>query len=114
INSSIKKEKEKKILTNGLRILAQIIAREIAGKDSDKEGELKSSEVKEYVSDLKNLLSNGTIIEQKSFIKSFIKRIEINLPKVMIDYTVPLKIKKAEHLTKEVLPLELFGRRNRT
>ena len=41
IDSSIKKEKEKKILTNGLRILAQIIAREIAGKDSDKEGELK-------------------------------------------------------------------------
>ena len=70
---------------------------------------LKSSEIKEYVSDLKNLLSNGTIIEQKSFIKSFIKRIEINLPKVIIDYTVPLKIKKAEHLTKEVLPLELFG-----
>jgi len=70
---------------------------------------LKSSEVKEYVSDLKNLLSNGTIIEQKSFIKSFVKRIEINLPKVMIDYTVPLKIKKAEHPTKEVLPLELNG-----
>ena len=70
---------------------------------------LKSSEVKEYVSDLKNLLSNGTIIEQKSFIKSFIKRIEINLPKVIIDYTVPLQIKKAEHPTKEVLPLELFG-----
>ena len=70
---------------------------------------LKSSEIKEYVSDLKNLLSNGTIIEQKSFIKSFIKRIEINLPKVIIDYTVPLQIKKAEHPTKEVLPLELFG-----
>jgi DNA invertase Pin-like site-specific DNA recombinase len=70
---------------------------------------LKSSEIKEYVSDLKNLLSNGTIIEQKSFIKSFIKRIEINLPKVIIDYTVPLKIKKAEHITKEVLSLELFG-----
>lgn len=70
---------------------------------------LKSSEVKEYTSDLKNLLSNGTIIEQKSFIKSFIKRIEINLPKVIIDYTVPLKIKKAEHPTKEVLPLEWNG-----
>ena len=70
---------------------------------------LRSSEIKEYTSDLKNLLSNGSIIEQKSFIKSFIKRIEINLPKVIIDYTVPLKIKKAEHPTKEVLPLELFG-----
>lgn len=70
---------------------------------------LNSGEVKEYASDLKNLLSNGTIIEQKSFIKSFIKRIEINLPKVIIDYTVPLIIKKAEHLTKEVLPLELNG-----
>ncbi len=70
---------------------------------------LNSSEVKKYASDLKNLLSKGTIIEQKSFIKSFIKRIEINLPKAIIEYTVPLKIKKAEHPTKEVLPLGWNG-----
>ena len=40
-NSSIKKEKEKEVLNNGLRILAKIIAREIIRKNSDKEGELK-------------------------------------------------------------------------
>ena len=32
IDSSIKKEEEKEILTDGLRILAQIIAREIVKK----------------------------------------------------------------------------------
>lgn len=38
------------------------------------------------------------------------KRLLIKYPiKVIIDYTIPLKEKKAEHSTKEVLPLALFG-----
>ena len=41
IDSSIKKEKEKEILENGLRILAKIIAREIVSKNSDRKGGLK-------------------------------------------------------------------------
>ena len=59
--------------------------------------------------DLKGLLSKGTIIEQKSFIHSFIKRIEIHKDKVIVEYTIPLELKKAEPLNKEVLPFDLLG-----
>ena len=34
--------------------------------------------VKSYTDDLKNLLGEAGIIESKSFLRSFIKRIEIN------------------------------------
>jgi len=65
--------------------------------------------LKSYVADLADLLSKGSIVEQKGFLRSFIKRIEITRPKVTIDYTMPLKTTKTESLTSEVLPLEQVG-----
>jgi hypothetical protein len=41
LKMSKKRTEEKEKLTQGLRIIAQIIAREIAKKNSDREGELK-------------------------------------------------------------------------
>jgi hypothetical protein len=35
-----------------------------------------------------------------------VKRIEVNLPQVVIDYTIPLETKKVEPLMREVLPFE--------
>jgi len=65
---------------------------------------LKTSVVKAYVDDLSGLLSTGSIVEQKSFLRSFVKRIEVNLPQVVINYTMPLKAQKVEPLDREVLP----------
>jgi site-specific DNA recombinase len=65
--------------------------------------------VKAYVDDLKALLSTGSIVEQKSFLRSFVKRIEVNLPQVVIDYTMPLKTQKVEPLEREVLPFVYDG-----
>jgi hypothetical protein len=70
---------------------------------------LDSSVVNAYVDDLKSLLSKGSIVEQKSFLRSFVKRIEVNLPQVAIDYTIPLEMKKVEPLTREVLPFAYAG-----
>ncbi|GAG61458.1 unnamed protein product [marine sediment metagenome] len=67
------------------------------------------SKINSYVKDLKTLLSKGTIIEQKSFIHSFIKRIELNKNKITVIYTIPLELKKAEPLNKEVLPFDCLG-----
>ena len=75
---------------------------------------LDASVVKAYVEDLKGLLSKGSILEQKSFLRSFIKRVEVNLPKVAIDYTIPLETKKVEPLTREVLPFAQSGSRGWT
>jgi site-specific DNA recombinase len=74
-----------------------------------KVGLLEAPVVKAYVSDLKGLLSKGSIVEQKSFLRSFIKRVEVNLPQVVIDYTIPLATKKVEPLAREVLPFEYSG-----
>ena len=48
-------------------------------------------------------------MEQKSFLRSFVKRIEVNLPDVTIDYTIPLESKKVEPLAREVLPFAQNG-----
>ena len=70
--------------------------------------------VRAYVSDLKELLSKGTIIERKSFLKTFVKRIEIDYPHVTIEYTIPLETKKVEPPSGGVLPIVLNGSSGRT
>lgn len=70
---------------------------------------LDSSVIKVYVDDLKSLLGKGSIVEQKSFLHSFVKRIEVKEPQVVIDYTIPLQTKKIEPLTQEVLPFTQSG-----
>lgn len=70
---------------------------------------LEASVVKAYVEDMEALLSKGSIVEQKSFLRSFVKRIEVDPPHVLIDYTIPLETKKAELLTREVLPFVYSG-----
>ena len=75
---------------------------------------LSAPAVKEYADDLRSLLSKGSIMEQKSFLRSFVKRIEVNLPDVAIDYTIPLESKKVEPLAREVLPFAQNGSPGRT
>jgi hypothetical protein len=57
---------------------------------------------------MKTLLVSSSFIEQKSFLRSFIKRIELNEPKVVIDYTMPLSINGLT-TTEEVLRIEGLG-----
>jgi site-specific DNA recombinase len=75
---------------------------------------LGKKKVGAYVNDLRTLLSKGALMEQKAFLRSFVKRIEIDHPRVVIDYTIPLNAQKAEPLTREVLPLVPFSSPGRT
>src|SRR4029453_13348618 len=70
---------------------------------------LEASIVKAYVDDLKALLGKGSIVEQKSFLRSFVKQIEVNLPQVVINYIMPLKAQKVEPLDREVLAFVYDG-----
>jgi site-specific DNA recombinase len=70
---------------------------------------LEASVARAYVDDLKALLSKGSIVEQKSFLRSFVKRIEENLPPVVITCTLPLETQKVEPLGREVLPFAYAG-----
>lgn len=75
--------------------------------------ELNLDTVEKYASSLKELLCSSSFMEQKSFLKSFIKRIELNEPKITIGYTVPLPIDGLT-ITKEVLRIDSLGSRGRT
>ena len=65
--------------------------------------------IKSYVEDLSSLLRNSSIIEQKTFLRSFIKRITVNQPEVKIDYTLPLVAEKKRTYDFEVLPIGRSG-----
>ena len=68
------------------------------------------AEVKRYVEDLRETLEQGSLMEQKGFLRSFIKRIDLDHPNAEIEYTVPMTPpKKKEPLRKEVLSIVQNG-----
>ncbi len=70
---------------------------------------LEASVVNTYLEDLRALLNKGSIMEQESFLRSFIERIAVDLPHVTIDYTIPLKTTQAEPSASEVLSFAYTG-----
>lgn len=55
---------------------------------------LEAPVVEAYVKGLEPLLGKGSIMGQKSYLRSFVKRIDRNLPQVATDYTTPLQTKR--------------------
>lgn len=66
--------------------------------------QLGKSQVREYVGDLRSLLTESSIAEQRSFLKSFVKRIEVGESQLTLDYTLPLMNEKCRKGGREVLP----------
>ena len=71
--------------------------------------ELDSEEVLHYVKDLKALLSRSTFMEQKTFLRSFVKRIDFKPEQVSIEYTIPMPIEKDKTSEREVLCIKRLG-----
>ena len=71
--------------------------------------ELDEEQVLVYVRDLGALLSQGTLVEQKTFLRSFIKKIEFEPGQVTIDYTIPMPIDKNRASEREVLSTDKIG-----
>ena len=67
--------------------------------------------ITEYVANLKELLSSSSFLEQKSFLRTFVKRIELSEPQVIIDYTIPLPINGLT-TAEEVLCINKLGSPN--
>ena len=74
---------------------------------------LNTKQVQEYVSSLRTLLASSSFIERKSFLRSFVKRIELDEPRVVIDYTMPLPINGLTS-KEEVLCIDKIGSAGRT
>ncbi len=70
----------------------------------------------EFAKDLIQIMKDGTLMEQKAILRSFIKRIIISPPDVTLEYTVPLLEEKEIGRTTEtaVLPMLQIGSPSRT
>ena len=75
---------------------------------------LDTEEVLHQTQDLKVLPSEGTLAEQRTFLRSFIRRIDLALGQVAIDYTVPMPIEVDRTSEREVLSIERLGSPNTT
>ncbi len=84
---------------------------------SDRRVELASPDVvRNYVADLRNLLTRSEPAERKAFIRKFVKQVRVNRNEVSLVYTMPpMSIGSSEDKI-EVLPIVQHGRpcRSRT
>lgn len=62
-----------------------------------------------YINDLKALLLSGSFTQQKTFLKSFIKKVRVQGKEVLIEYTVPPLQAVGGQPLAEVLPMERNG-----
>ena len=65
--------------------------------------------VMSYVKELEQLLVQASFLQQKSFLRSFVKRVEVKPETIILDYTIPLPIKKNRTSSREVLDINRFG-----
>ncbi len=65
--------------------------------------------VQAYAEDLRRLLEEGRVAESKAFLRSFIKRIEIDGGHARVDYDVPVPPDGGQGDSVEVLPLVTLG-----
>ncbi len=65
--------------------------------------------VRDYVDDLRGLLEKSSIIEQRSFLKSFVDRIEVGDSEVNMYYTIPMPPSSLAEETVGVIPFVHHG-----
>jgi len=66
--------------------------------------------IREHVDDIKQLLSESPIIEQRGFLKSFVKNIEVGKEAVTVNYHPPMPPAKSDKEVMGVLPFIMNGR----
>ena len=65
--------------------------------------------VRFYADDLRNLLVKSCITEQRSFLKSFVERIDVDDSEVKVYYTIPVPPSSMPQETAGVLPFVHHG-----
>ena len=78
---------------------------EIEGEMSDRKVELADLEtVSCYVDDLHNLLKEGTLVERRAFIRSFVKEVKVTGGEAILNYSMPILPEKIAIDKEGVLP----------
>lgn len=71
---------------------------------------INDEDMRPYVEDLRETLLQGTVAQRRDFLRTFLKRIEVDYPKATIEYTLPIAQKiKARTSTEEVLATVQYG-----
>lgn len=84
----------------------------LADLEDDEPQQLDSDQILNYVMDLKDLLSKGSLMQQRTFLRSFIRRIEFTKGQLSVKYTVPLpSVGKEKGVKQEVLSIGSNGGR---
>ena len=65
--------------------------------------------VQDYTDDLRSLLTKSSITEQRSFLKSFVERIEVDESEAKVYYTIPMPPYSVSEETVGVLPFVHHG-----
>ena len=65
--------------------------------------------VRDYAIDLKNLLVKSSVTEQRSFLKSFVERIDVGDTEVKVYYTIPVPPHNVSEETVGILPFAHHG-----
>ena len=65
--------------------------------------------VKTYAQDLRSLLEEAEFTERKAFLRSFIKRIEVNKRQVTVNYNLPIPEDPKSRQETGVLPIDTLG-----
>ena len=83
---------------------------ELSDKFADRKVELADLKIVEnYANDLRNLLSQSSLAEQKAFIRSFVKDIRVTDREVDLFYTIPLPHGRTIHDRAEVPSIVQLG-----
>ena len=97
------KERQDELSKTRVQVEADMVAQGV------EEVEVDIDTVKSYTRDLKSLLEESDITERKAFLRSFIKRIEINRDRVIVYYHLPLPQGENRKVAAEVLPIVTPG-----
>lgn len=54
-------------------------------------GEIDAAEIRRQAQNLGRVLAQGTVAERKEFLSTFIKKVEVDLPRVSIEYSIPVR-----------------------
>jgi len=65
--------------------------------------------VRDYVNDMRNLLTNSSNTEQRTFLKSFVEKIEVGDSEVKMYYTIPKPPNSLPEETVGVIPFTHHG-----
>ena len=77
--------------------------------ESDEPEELDPKDVLGYINELEQVLGEKSFIQQKTFLRRFIKRMEFKPEGVVLDYTIPVPVGKNRTSTREVLYIKQDG-----